>query len=89
MNVKVTPLDAWEFHDVTYAQSLEVVGEAIEVPGFDEEFNLCRLTKKDIELIHTFLYAVKHNKQGAFTFTRLSDEQYEEVLRRFNNRPQE
>lgn len=41
------------------------------------------LTIEDIELLHTFLYAVKNNKQGAFTFTRLSDEQYEEVLRRF------
>ena len=47
------------------------------------------LTVKDLELLHTFLYAVKHNKQGAFTFTRLTDEQYEEVLRRFNNRPQD
>lgn len=42
------------------------------------------LTVADIEKLHTFLYAVKNNKQGAFTFTRLSDEQYEEVLRRFN-----
>lgn len=41
------------------------------------------LTIKDLELLHTFLYAVKNNKQGAFTFTRLSDEQYNEVLRRF------
>ena len=39
---------------------------------------------KDIELLHTFLYAIKYNKQGAFTFTRLSNEQYEEVLARFN-----
>lgn len=43
------------------------------------------LTIADIEKLHTFLYAVKNNKHGAFTFTRLSDEQYEEVLRRFNN----
>lgn len=43
------------------------------------------LTIADIEKLHTFIYAVKNNKQGAFTFTRLSDEQYEEVLRRFNN----
>lgn len=43
------------------------------------------LSIADIEKLHTFLYAVKNNKQGAFTFTRLSDEQYEEVLRRFNN----
>lgn len=43
------------------------------------------LTIADIEKLHTFLYAVKNNKQGAFTFTRLTDEQYEEVLRMFNN----
>lgn len=42
------------------------------------------LTIADIEKLHTFLYAVKNNKHGAFTFTRLSDEQYEEALRRFN-----
>lgn len=41
------------------------------------------LTIKDLELLHTFLYAMKNNKQGVFTFTRLSDEQYNEVLRRF------
>ena len=43
------------------------------------------LTIADIEKLHTFLYAVKNNKHGMFTFTRLSDEQYEEVLRRFSN----
>lgn len=42
------------------------------------------LTIADIEKLHTFLYAVKNNKYGAFTFTRLTDEQYEEVLLRFN-----
>ena len=43
------------------------------------------LTIADIEMLHALLYAVKNNKQIAFTFTSLSDEQYEEVLRRFNN----
>lgn len=43
-------------------------------------------TIEDIEKIHTFLYAIKHNKQGVFTFTRLSDEQYQEVLKRFKER---
>ena len=42
------------------------------------------LTIEDIEKIHTFLYAVKNSKQGVFTFTRLSDEKYQEVLKRFN-----
>lgn len=43
------------------------------------------LTIDDLKLLHTFLYAVKNNKQGCFTFTWLSNEQYEEVLRRFNS----
>lgn len=41
------------------------------------------LTIQDLELLHTFLYAVKNNKHGAFTFTRLTDEQYAEVLKRY------
>lgn len=41
------------------------------------------LTIQDLELLHTFLYAVKNNKHGVFTFTRLTDEQYAEVLKRF------
>ena len=51
--------------------------------GYKQAEQDLALTIEDIELLHTFLYAVKNNKQGAFTFTRLSDEQYEEVLRRF------
>lgn len=45
--------------------------------------DLATLTIEDIERLHTFLYAVKNNKQGVFTFTRLTDEQYEKVLRKF------
>ena len=54
--------------------------------GYEQAEKDLALTIEDIELLHTFLYAVKNNKQGAFTFTRLSDEQYQEVLRRFNER---
>ena len=50
-----------------------------------QKYQKAQLTIDDIERIHTFLYAVKNNKEGAFTFTRLSDKQYEEVLKRFNN----
>lgn len=42
------------------------------------------LTIEDMERLHTFLYAIKNNKSGVFTFTRLSDGQYDEALRRFN-----
>ena len=42
------------------------------------------LTWEDIERIHIFLYAIKNNKTGQFTFKRLPDEQYQEVLDRFN-----
>lgn len=51
--------------------------------GYEQAEKDLALTLEDIELLHTFLYAIKNNKQGVFTFTRLSDEQYEEVLRRF------
>ncbi len=51
--------------------------------GYQKAEKDLALTIEDIELLHTFLYAVKNNKQGAFTFTRLSNEQYEEVHRRF------
>ena len=54
------------------------------VAGYKEAEKDLALTVKDLEPLHTFLYAVKNNKQGCFTFTRLSDEQYQEVLRRFN-----
>ena len=52
--------------------------------GYEQAEKDLALSIDDIEKIHTFLYAIKNNKQGAFTFTRLSDEQYKEVLRRFN-----
>ncbi|MBQ1452226.1 MAG: hypothetical protein IIZ22_06135 [Clostridia bacterium] len=51
--------------------------------GYQKAEKDLALTNEDIELLHTFLYAIKNNKQGAFTFTRLSDEQYEEVIRRY------
>jgi hypothetical protein len=58
--------------------------QAYFIEGYHQAEKDLELTIEDIERIHTFLYAIKHNKQGVFTFTRLSDEQYQEVLRRFN-----
>ena len=55
------------------------------VAGYKEAERDLALTIEDLELLHTFLYAAKNNKQGCFTFTRLNNEQYEEVLRSFNN----
>lgn len=52
--------------------------------GYQQAEKDLALTIEDIKKIHTFLYAIKHNKQGVFTFTRLSEEQYQEVLNRFN-----
>lgn len=51
--------------------------------GYEQAEKDLELTIADIEKIHTFLYAIKNNKKGMFTFTRLSDEQYQEVLKRF------
>lgn len=42
------------------------------------------LTVEDLERLHFLIYAVKNNKHGAITFAKLSDEQYEEVIRRYN-----
>lgn len=51
--------------------------------GYEQAEKDLALTVEDLQLLHAFLYAVKNNKQGVFTFTRLSDEQYQEVLKRF------
>lgn len=53
------------------------------IKGYKQAEKDLSLTIEDIENIHTFLYAIKNNKHGAFTFTRLSDEQYKEILRSF------
>lgn len=53
------------------------------VEGYEQAEKDLELTIQDLELLHTFLYAVKNNKHGAFTFTRLSDEQYKGILTRF------
>ena len=50
--------------------------------GYEQAEKDLAMTIQDLELLHTFLYAVKNNKHGCFTFTRLSDEQYAEVLKR-------
>ena len=51
--------------------------------GYEQAEKDLALTIQDLELLHTFLYAVKNNKHGCFTFTRLSDEQYKGILARF------
>ena len=70
-----TIFDDWE--------AMRFIREAF-VDGFKQAEEYYSLTIEDIEKLHVFLYATKHNKSGAFTFTRLSDEQYEQVLRMFN-----
>lgn len=46
------------------------------------------LTVEDLEMLHFFIYCVKNNKHGVVTFTKLSDEQYEEVIRRYDSAKQ-
>ena len=78
-------IDAWAIYE--YREHPKGLYHTCFVDGYQQGYEQAEkdlsLTIEDIELLHTFLYAVKNNKQGAFTFTRLSDEQYEEVLRRF------
>lgn len=57
--------------------------------GYEQAEKDLALTIADIYRIHIFLYAVKNNKQGAFTFQGLKDEQYQEVLDRFNKAKEE
>ena len=61
------------------------MGRANVVCVYEQAEKDLALTIEDIELLHTFLYAIKNNKHGCFTFTRLPNEQYEEVLRRFKS----
>lgn len=42
------------------------------------------LTIDDLERLDTLLYAVRNNKTGAFTFSKMPDEKYKKVLKRFN-----
>ena len=76
---------AKEFEDtLDYHQSMSMWPEDAFRKGYEQAEKDLAMTIDDLERLHTFLYAVKNNKQGCFTFTRLSDEQYQEVLRRFN-----
>lgn len=64
-------------------EDINVIERISYQEGYEQAEKDNELTIKDLELLHTFLYAIKNNKQGTFTFTRLSDEQYKEVLKRF------
>jgi len=85
-----------ETTQIVYQELIEAFGGKTEVDfnliprlafqqGYEQALKELALSIDDIEKIHTFLYAVKNNKHGVFTFTRLSDEQYKEVLQRFIN----
>lgn len=75
----------WDGYEQAEKDMQIIPAEEAYTKGFNDGVKQ-RLTIDDLELLHTFLYAVKNNKQGCFTFTRLSDEQYQEVLRRFNEK---
>lgn len=52
--------------------------------GYDEGIKYASLTWEDIERLDALIYAIKNNKTGAFTFSKMPDEKYKEVLKRFN-----
>ena len=54
--------------------------------GYHQAEKDLALTVEDIERIDIFLCGIRANKSGAFTFRKLDDEQYQEVLRRFNQK---
>ena len=80
----IAPIENEEGLDVINFSGRDIMDAFKAGAEWQKEQSVVRLSIHDLELLHTFLYAVKNNKHGAFTFTRLSDEQYEEVLRRFN-----
>lgn len=89
--VEEKAIDAWAVYE--YREHPKGLYHTCFVDGYKEGYEQAEkdlsLTIEDLELLHTFLYAVKNNKQGTFTFTRLSDEQYKEVLRRFKKAKEE
>lgn len=72
-----------KYYRALYSSQMENEREGF-IKGYEQAEKDLALTVKDLELLHTFLCAVKNNKQGCFTFRRLSDEQYQEVIHRFN-----
>ena len=71
-------------YGISFKESELPIDELLYLKGRKDAEKDLALTWEDMERIHTFLYAIKNNKSGAFTFTRLSNEQYEETLKRFN-----
>lgn len=51
--------------------------------GYETAEKDLALTIEDIERIDIMLCGTRANKHGAFTFSKLSDEQYAEVLKRY------
>ena len=58
----------------------EFVARHFYEQGYKQAEKDLALTTKDLIILHSLLYAVKNKKQGAFTFRKLSDKQYEEIL---------
>lgn len=89
--VEEKAIDAWAIYE--YSEHPKGLYHTCFVDGYQQGYEQAKkdhsLTIEDLELLHTFLYAIKNNKQGMFTFTRLSDEQYKEALRRFNKAKEE
>ena len=80
---KVYPPET-DFVEMNSLRFVKTDRRAAYIQGYEQAEKDIALNIDDLKLLHTLLYAVKNNKQGCFTFTRLSNEQYEEVLRRFN-----
>ena len=55
----------------------------IFIKGYEAAEKDLALTIEDIERIDIMLCGTRANKHGAFTFSKLSDEQYAEVLKRY------
>ena len=56
----------------------------IFIQGYQQAEKDLALTVEDIERIDIYLYGIRANKSGAFTFRKLSEEQYKGVVQRVN-----
>lgn len=65
------------------SKMLDKVYREVFMLGYHQAEKDLALTIEDIERIDIMLCGTRANKHGAFTFSKLSDEQYAEVLKRY------
>ena len=78
-----TTVDDKTLEDIVRGIWFYVGKEAVKYPEKELRVKTSLLTIDDLERLDALLYAVRNNKTMAFTFQKMPDEKYEEVLKRF------